>query len=435
MKEDIINQLVNSRYGIAQYLHESVPEPNCPNIFVYNTKMANTSVFLPERCNEYNSGAGLSRQEAITSAVGETIERYCSGAWETSDLIFGTYNELKQKYMVLSPDKYQFFNKNQEKALQEYAVFERDTLLNWVLVHSLTYKKPVLVPASAIFLPFKAPLKKQGEQIVYASYSTGLACGSQWQESLYHGLCECVERDAFMNLWLNRLPLPRVDINSDLVLKKVFKRFFEKEQLEYIIINATTDIHLTSINCFLIDHAYSPPLVAVGGCASLSSRKAIFKAILEAAHAYLWARTLRQDEREYKKDFSDILDFDDHVSIHASGQLFHSLDFIFDVKDTHHIDTLPNFDFSSYTTAVNYVVELLKQAGHDVYAADLTTTDIRSLGLSVTRAFVPGLIQLNAGIHRRQLGNRRLFSLPKKMGFTTHETTIDSLNPFPHPYP
>jgi ribosomal protein S12 methylthiotransferase accessory factor len=291
------------------------------------------------------------------------------------------------------------------------------------------------MPASLIFLPFRLFFRDKGEKTLFPSYSTGLSCGSRQEDALYHGLCECIERDAFLNLWFNRLPCPQVDIHSDPEISALFDRYFNKEGLEYFVVNATTDVGMTSIICFILDRTYSPPLISAGGCAGLFPRQAVFKALLEAAHTYLWARSLREKSPELTEDFSNIATFDDHVAIHASGKILQSFDFVFNNTHKCRMDQLPAFNVTSYREAVSKTVSLLKSAGLYAYAADLTSADVAELGLRVVRTFVPELIQLNAGAHLRHLGNRRLFSLPRKMGFTAQDTCIDSLNPFPHPYP
>jgi len=435
MGSDLINRVLDGHYGIIHDLHASTIIPNGPEIFVYGAKTANSSAYFLVKCNEDNSGAGITQHDAISAAVGEVIERYCSAGWDPSELIYGTYNDLNKEFNLISPNDFHYFDKSQKEALSEFAPFTKNTYLAWIPSYSLIRKTQVLVPASVVFLPFKALFKQQGEQIIAPSYSTGLSCGASRPEALYHCLCECVERDAFMNLWNNRLSIPHVNIKSDPEIKDLFERYFERENLEYIIVNSTTDIKLTAINCFLVDYAYSPPLIAVSGSASLSAKDAIIKAILEAAHTYYWACTLRQDTRDYQEDFSDVLDFQDHIRLHASGKFFRAFDFILKKSVSCQVGELCNYQVSSYKEALWKTVAILNDAGQESYAVDLTTPDIEDLGLAVTRTFVPGLIQLNSGHHRRQLGIKRLFTLPCNLGYTAKETTIADINPLPHPYP
>ena len=432
---DVLRWLVDGHYGIVRDLRESTLAPNCPEIFVYGAKMTDTSVYFPGRGNADNSGAGLTPETAITAAVGETIERYCSGCWNTSDVVFGTYDTLRHSHEMLRAEPLNYFHPSQRRALEGYARFTPDTPLAWTFAYELARKQEVLVPASSIFLPFRRNLSDQREMVVFPSYSTGLSCGVNPWDALHHALCECVERDAFMNFWLNRLPLPHIDISGDAEISEQFSTYFDRDRLEYLLINTTTDIGLASVNCFLIDTSFAPPLVSSGGSAALSPRKAVKKAMLEAAHTYLWSRTLRGKAPEPADGFGNIISFDDHVGIHAAGKIFHSIDFVRNSGKRCSVDDLPSFDVQSDKEAAETVAGLLNAVGADVHVADLTTSDVGPLGLHVVRAFVPALIQLNAGFHMRNLGNRRIYELPRRMGLDDRVRTIDDLNPFPHSYP
>ncbi len=65
---------------------------------------------------------------------------------------------------------------------------------------------------------------------------------------------------------------------------------------------------------------------------------------------------------------------------------------------------------------------------------DLTTEDVRPLGLRVTRAVVPGFHPLVLGHRRRALGGRRLWEVPGKLGYPGRSPEQGD-NPLPHPYP
>jgi hypothetical protein len=60
--------------------------------------------------------------------------------------------------------------------------------------------------------------------------------------------------------------------------------------------------------------------------------------------------------------------------------------------------------------ALDMVVRSLGDRGYHVYEVDLTPGAIRPYGLSVTRAFVPGLIPMYFGFGHMRLGCRRLWS-------------------------
>jgi ribosomal protein S12 methylthiotransferase accessory factor len=66
--------------------------------------------------------------------------------------------------------------------------------------------------------------------------------------------------------------------------------------------------------------------------------------------------------------------------------------------------------------------------------ADITSSDVRTLGLHVLRAIIPGFQPLYMGHSVRSLGSRRLGNVPSKLGFSQRAAHRDE-GQAPHPYP
>ena len=84
----------------------------------------------------------------------------------------------------------------------------REHRVPWVAGYSLPEGRPAWLPAELVFLGDSVPAGK--ERIGYAT-SSGMACAEQADDAFVRGLCEVLERDAFMVVWANRLSLPRLD--------------------------------------------------------------------------------------------------------------------------------------------------------------------------------------------------------------------------------
>ena len=80
------------------------------------------------------------------------------------------------------------------------------------------------------------------------------------------------------------------------------------------------------------------------------------------------------------------------------------------------------------------LVRRISELGHTVYVADLTSEDVRDLGLSVVRAIIPGFHPLFMGHQLRALGGTRLWNAPRRVGFPKI-LKIGHDNPAPHPFP
>jgi len=65
--------------------------------------------------------------------------------------------------------------------------------------------------------------------------------------------------------------------------------------------------------------------------------------------------------------------------------------------------------------------------------ADVTTEDMRDLGLLVVRAVIPGFHPLFMGHQFRALGGTRLWEIPQKFGYPGISREHGD-NPLPHPF-
>ena len=78
--------------------------------------------------------------------------------------------------------------------------------------------------------------------------------------------------------------------------------------------------------------------------------------------------------------------------------------------------------------------ERIRAVNHRVLLVDLTSPDVRPLGLSVVRTVIPGFHPLCMGYKIRALGGRRLWEVPQRLGFAGIAPDSGD-NPAPHPYP
>ena len=75
-----------------------------------------------------------------------------------------------------------------------------------------------------------------------------------------------------------------------------------------------------------------------------------------------------------------------------------------------HLPALPAGDLNAYA-------DMMARAGHRVVYVDVTTPDIRNLGLRVVRTLAAGLQPLHFGYGRERRGGRRLYEVPLGLGY------------------
>lgn len=424
---------VDDRTGLVRWVFDIPAEPGEPKVFNASVKMADTTRYNSQPCYDNNGGSGLTSEQARDAAIGEGLERYCCSVYDPGDLICGSGRELSREYDVCRPGDFALFHPEQAG---KFPRPDDETPVAWTRGWSLIRKRPILVPASLVYIPYFPCFREQGEQVAGPGVSTGLACARSIDEAVLKGIFECIERDAFMITWMNRLRVPQVDISSHPGLRKVYEERLRRDGLSYLLLRTTTDISVPSFLCLLIDDRRSPSMICAGGASGLNPVRAAMKAMTEAVQTREWAKFLGAGNRkfEFAPDFSDIREFEHHVALYGYGDMLHAVDFLLD-------DTNPTTsDWANGSTEdlrqdLEATLSLLTAMNFEVIAVDLTIPDVADCGFHVTRVLIPELQPLDADYQHRFLGGRRLYEAPQRMGHTDHATTIETLNPYPHPYP
>jgi ribosomal protein S12 methylthiotransferase accessory factor len=81
------------------------------------------------------------------------------------------------------------------------------------------------------------------------------------------------------------------------------------------------------------------------------------------------------------------------------------------------------------------LVELLEEVGLEALVVDITTPDVREVGLQVVRVLVPGLVPMHGNHNFPYLGVERLYSVPEKLGWASNGWVDTGVNRDPHPFP
>jgi ribosomal protein S12 methylthiotransferase accessory factor len=425
---------VDDRTGLIRWVLDIPIEPGEPRIFNASVKMAETTRYNPQPCYDNNGGSGLTREQARAAAIGEALERYCCSVFDSSDLICGSVTELRAVHEICRPSDFALFHQDQPG---RYSAPDENTQVAWTWGWSWVRRRPVLVPACLVYMPYFPCFREQGEQVVGPAVSTGLACARSLEEAVLKGIYESVERDAFMIAWSNRLPVPRVDFESHPDLQRLYQERLRREGLRYVLLRTTTDIPLPSFLCVLIDERRTPAMICTGAATDLDPVRAAAKAMTEAVQTREWAKFLGGHGRKFQfaADFSDIRDFEDHVALYAYGDMLDAVAFVLDEDNGCIADCWEDGSTGSAQGDLKKTVSILAALNLETIALDLTTPDVAECGYCVTRAMVPELQPLDADYQHRFMGGRRLYEVPWRMGYKSGPTTIETLNPNPHPFP
>jgi len=429
-------RLIGKKTGLIRYLLELESEADDFGVSKYYAYLSHTSRFAPLESSRKTGSAALSWQRAKAAAVGEAIERYCCSFYDVDNFVFASYSEMQDD--AVAPGDFALFSEEQySQPGFRYSRFSRNSKVNWVWGYSLIEQRSVLVPACFVYMPYR-PMS--GETRIKEAITTGAAAGSSLEEATLSAIYEAVERDAFTIMWLNKLPAPKVDLSS--FKNQAILRFVDRvrsSNLRLVINYIATDVGIPVFFGMLVDESGNKPVVAVGAAASLDPELGILHTLEEVVQTRDWARRLVKQEKEsgpfHLQSFEDVKDFEDHVLLYAWKDLREAFDFLLNSSRSVTVDEIPNLSSKSVLENVSLCREMLAAKGMDVIAVNITTPDITEVGFTVMKVIVPGLQPLNGDYAYRCLGGRRLYEVPRILGYAEEATEEASLNPYPHPFP
>ena len=430
-------KIVDPRTGIVRALIETVRYNDEPKLYQITALMCNPTIFSDARTggSELQFGMSLNRERAMLMALGEAIERYCSLIYRTRDFFVSSYKEIEEK--ALDPRNVVSFSKNQ-LTNEKFNIFKFDetTKFRWVKGYSLTQNRPIYVPAQLVYLNYNY---MNGEPIIRFPMSSGLGAGESLARALCRGICEAVERDAFLITYLNILPRDQIEIegsqNKHIVkLAEIFKKY----KLDLYVYDITTDIEIPSILSILIDRSGVGPAVTTGTAASLDLESAIIRSMEEVQQKRSGYRPMsvnlfqsidRWDQRIAPWYIANLA----RTKLWSKIDMIYNLNFLLINKNRKKIESLENPSHRDIKKDLESILGVFKVKNMEVSFVDLTTPDIDEIGFKVVRVIIPELQPLYMYEDFKYLGSRRLYQVPKILGYKQRETSEDVLNQIPYP--
>jgi len=437
---ELWDHLVDPKVGIVRAVAEFPIDDDDPNFFHYLSRACDASPFTGVRNFGYNGGVSTVRHVAVAKAIGEAVERYCGAIYDRRSLTYASYAELG--HLATNPDDYALYRTDQlNQDSFPCKPFTANTTVAWTAGRSLITGAPVLVPAAMVYVPYHFS-KSRSEPPITQSISTGLACGCSVAEAMLSGLCEAVERDAFTLTWQARMSRPRISHESLPGAVRDRLERFAKVRLRVEIMDISTDIRIPAILMVAIGDSPTSPAFAVATAADPCPETALIKCIEELAHTRKFAKHLMMTAPEVPIQAAEahpaVVGQDDHVRFYCSPAARPFIEFCWASPQMGAFSDLPRGASAggelSAEAKLQAAVAELARCGLEPVVCDLTTPDVRALGLSVVRVVVPGLHPLFMGYRARALGGRRLYTVPQVLG----STALDPAGPdnhYPHPFP
>jgi ribosomal protein S12 methylthiotransferase accessory factor len=425
--ESAVSPLVGIVRSVVRTMHlpDEAPLPN------QACEVASSRRTLGAPTVEYGCGAHPQLDQARAAAIGEALERYSATFVPSEAVRIGTARELGSA--VVPPERFSLFHPAQHADPRfRFVAFEETTRAHFVEGVSLATGAPALLPAQLVYLqPPLPPLARIG----YAT-SSGLACAPTWPEAVLCGLLELVERDAVMLAWNNRISLPLLDWTGDDRLETLAAEFFEPTGLRFSVLDGSRFLDVPVAIGVVHGPPHSQASLAVGAGCMAQIGDAWLKALSESFGVYRWLGvTAAADRGRRPLEPKAVQTFDDHMLYYARAEQAQLASFLDASSHRTHVSDVRPLEGSTPRAVIDAVVERLQS--HDItpYAVDVTSPDVRSLGLSVARVIAPELCPLDVSHTARFLGGRRLYTAACDAGLASSPLELADINPNPHPFP
>ncbi len=380
---------------------------------------------------DYGSGAHPDPRRARAAALGEALERYAGVFLPHEAIRETTARELGS--IAVPPARFALFDEAQfEVPYFPFAPFTEDTMTTFVAGVDVGGGSLAMLPADLVYL--RRP--PSGHRPSGHATSSGLACGPTEEEAALGAFLELVERDAVMIAWKCRLSLPRLDWSEDARLHELERTFFATTGLRVTVLDASSFLDVPVAISVLHGPERSGAALAVGAAAAATIEEAWLKAVAESFGVYRWLRQRTFEEADRPAVEPDAIEsFDDHMLFYATDERAELAGFLDRSQATRPTTAVAPLEGSTPRAQIEALVARLARHGSSAYAVDVTSPDVRELGVSVVRVLAPELCALDVSHRARYLGGDRLRTAAHAAGLTEAPIAVADLNPWPHPFP
>lgn len=371
----------------------------------------------------WSCGRSRTREVARRKAIAEGIEWYACGRFEATSFAIERMCDLGP----LAIDPKTMIRYADRTALAKGGVreFSPKRTSAWAVARSQISGRKLHVLADFVHFPYSPTI---GERYAYAN-SSGTAAHTTIEKAKTNALLELVERDAFMIAWLNRLSCPAIPKH---LLSNSFRRridALEKEGNRVSITALFSDI--AAVPLVSLASTTKPYFTCSSAC-TFDVEEALDRALMEVeASYYCWQRDGGSSARYIAPE--EVWWTDDHDVLYRQPRAVQRAMFLLERSGA--TTTLKHMEKDkpkTFTALCNW----FEEHGYDVLFVELGRTDasVRTSGLRVAKAFVPGLVPMTFEYGLEALGLPRVRNLPLDVGALKKKRALSALNRFPHPY-
>ena len=359
----------------------------------------------------FSTGKGLSEPQAQASALGEAVERYSSQYEGYEPSIRASFRELGDRaihpYELMGFSERQYRERGAWRKKGETAYvpdpYDEARPIDWTPAWSLTAGRWRLIPSAFAYYSYP----REGGGDICPGCSNGVAAGNCLEEAIMQGFYELVERDATAMWWYHRLRKPAVNWRTfDSKFTAAVDAAMEETGMTLVVLDLTNDLGIPVFAANLFTGKEDPRFRSIGLGSHRNPRIALERAVAELGQ--FW-KTAEKDERSLHFQASPL-----------SRDLF--------LRADPGQQPLAASDFAArergdFLEDIGDMVRLLNGLGLKMLVMDLTRPDV---GFPVARVIIPGMVHFWP-----RFGCRRLFEVPKALGWVDKDVSEGDLNPVP----
>jgi ribosomal protein S12 methylthiotransferase accessory factor len=378
------------------------------------------------RAGVNGAGSGLTDSDAYVPALGEGLERYSTCVFTPEQFITATADELGREALDLDAipccSATELANPNCPVTAPK-----KSAPIRWVRGLSLMDGRDVYIPAVMTFL-FAGFISR--DERLCLPITTGCAGHVTYERAVLSGIFEVIERDAISLTWLQKLALPRIEVDC---ITPELSPYWERYQrsskaLEYHFFDATTELGIPTIYGLQVSRVDKHFTTLVSCSTAATSIEALTKVIRDMAAS----RIAFRQPRKIPDNFEEFTDLFHGATYMARSEQAHAFDFLTKTAVSKPLSGMPTLPPGDDKQQLLGVLECLCQRKMEAFVVDLSTDEALRSGVRIVRVFIPALQPLSFNYRARYLGHPRLYDAPRQMGYPVHQE--EQLNQWPQPF-
>ncbi len=429
----VAEHTIDAHVGLVHSLVPLDLEAGAPPFFHFAAQLCNLQACGWQTNAARMEGASAVRDLAAMAALTEALRFYAAGFYARNELALLRYDDAPET--CIDPSCFALFSDQQyQRPELRFAPFDAATAVRWVPGQDLGSGVPCHLPAAFVMVPYE--VREDDEEACIAPASSGgLACGCSWEQTIITAICGAIRDDVAAIVWQRRLPMPQLRVETLSDLNYALVERFESVGGHITLIDATLDLAVPTVLACLRSKNEGAPSLVFAAAAHPDPEQAVRAVLEELALVERYGQEIRssQLDRSVNGAASPIVDQIGHLGYWCEHEHASQADFLFRSSERVEFHSLISLDAGEPTATLKQLIDRLTAAGYRALVANLTTPDLRNLGLYVLRAVIPGLQPLFTGQHSQALGGDRLRKVPGLLGIQGAE--IDPKAGFlPHPF-